>query len=359
MTYPKPQLSFSDLYKWVNKSSYKIDLPKHYKQINWGYSGAERLADICAEIALKKKRDINICLPAYFCGQSLRFLRSTPVKFYFYELDNNFLPNYSKIINFDENTPLDVFIHVHYFGNIAGQEESREFSDKFGAYLIEDCAHVISPYVNTKWTGDFLVFSPHKHFPLPSVGLSISRKKFFKKKKKNSEIFPINWLVKELLKKLRFFKFPPNWGQTWSDQLQELDPIKCNDTKKSVTYSYLSSYTLSASKRANNAVYLVNQLSVINGWRAVQNIDRIKFPYLLGMICDTPDLAKQRFDLLNNDTQLVMQWPDLPLEIKDYSELESQSIDLLGRVLFFFIHQKINIDELSDKIDRIISKPNF
>ena len=54
-----------------------------------------------------------------------------------------------------------------------------------------------------------------------------------------------------------------------------------------------------------------------------------------------------------------MQWPDLPLEIKDYPRLESQSIDLLGRILFFFIHQKINIDELSEKIDRIISKPNF
>ena len=355
----KPQLTISDLYKWINKSFCNIELPQYYEQFNWSYSGAECLAEICSEIAIKEKRDINIWLPAYFCGQSLRFLRSSSIKFHFYELDEDFLPNYSKISNFDEDVSMDVFIHVHYFGNIAGQEESREFSDKFGAYLIEDCAHVISPYVITKWTGDFLVFSPHKHFPLPSVGLSISRKKFFKKKKKNSEIFPIIWLIKELLKRIRFFKSSTNWGQTWSDQLQELVPIKCNDTKKSVTSSYLTSYTLFGSKRANNAVHLVNQLSVIDGWRAIQNIDRIKFPYLLGMICDTPDLAKQRFNLLNNDTQLVMQWPDLPLEIKDYPELESQSIDLLGRILFFFIHQQINIDELSDKIDRIISKPNF
>ena len=87
MIHSKPHFLLSDLYKWFDNKIYNVSFEKNFEKVEWANSGAECLAEICSSIANKKKRKINICLPAYFCGQSLRFLRSIPVNFHFYELD--------------------------------------------------------------------------------------------------------------------------------------------------------------------------------------------------------------------------------------------------------------------------------
>ena len=359
MIHSKPHFLLSDLYKWFDNKIYNVSFEKNFEKVEWANSGAECLAEICSSIANKKKRKINICLPAYFCGQSLRFLRSIPVNFHFYELDENLLPDYSKITHFNNSLTLDVFIHVHYFGNISGQKESRVFADKMNAYLIEDCAHVISPFIKSKWYGDFLIFSPHKHYPLPSIGLIISRDKYFEIKRFEKDNFPFIWVTKEILKRFKFWRKSALWSVLWSRQIQQLKPREVHWRKKSVTSFYLLNYALFSTIRIKNSRDLVNNLSESQGWQPLQNIDQIESPYIVGMKCDTIEIAKKRFEILNKTDQLVMQWPDLPIEIRKDESQKTQAETMSSKILFFFIHQSINNHEFLSKVQSIKNKPNF
>ena len=360
MILPMPSLTLSALTKWAPYTKdVLLGLPEGYVDHHWTNSGAEALAIICKNLATKKNREINVYLPGYFCSQSLRFLRSLPIKLHFYLLNEELLPDYSKIIDSKIDHSVDVFVHVHYFGRIAGQKSSRDFSDKIGAILIEDCAHIISPYITRSWKGDFLIFSPHKHFPVPKIGLVLARRKFIVKKDVSSKSFPSLWILKEILKKARFIMPQPEWGQIWNQQSQKLRLISCNNYTKQVASNYLANYLDSAKKRNKHTTSLLLKLSSIDGWQPLQMIEQINSPYLFGMICETPHLAKKRFISLNKQSQLAMQWPDLPSEIKEDQVLMSQCTNWVDRTLFFFNHQQLNIDSLLRKIDTSIKTTGF
>ena len=67
-----------------------------YKNSLWFCGSAEILLNICNQVN-KKPENISIMLPAYFCGQSLRYLRNTGINFIFYDLCDNLSPDYEKI----------------------------------------------------------------------------------------------------------------------------------------------------------------------------------------------------------------------------------------------------------------------
>ena len=76
------------------------------------------------------------------------------------------------------------------------------------------------------------------------------------------------------------------------------------------------------------------------------------------MICDSSEIAKRRFNIINQRSQVVMQWPDLPYEIINTS-FADQNIILVEHTLFFFIHQGVNIKEMSKRLEDIIRLPGF
>ena len=81
--------------------------------------------------------------------------------------------------------------------------------------------------------------------------------------------------------------------------------------------------------------------------------------YVLGMICDSKEIAKRRFNLLNQNYQLVMQWPDLPLEINQDNEILAQTKKWQGSVLFFFIHQQLDTSIWIRELERVLEAKNF
>ena len=69
----------------------------------------------------------------------------------------------------------DLIVAVHYFGKPALLEKLSDFSAKVGAWFIEDAVHVLHPIDDVGIYGDFVIYSPHKFFPIPDGGILISR----------------------------------------------------------------------------------------------------------------------------------------------------------------------------------------
>ena len=353
-----PSLYSSDIKRWFRSKGKSLTLREGYEDYCWSSGGAEALAMICKHVAESKKQRINVYLPGYFCGQSLRYLRSLPIKLCFYPLDAALLPDYAEIKASHKDFSVDILVHVHYFGSTAGQKTSRNLANDLNATLIEDCAHVISPYALTDWKGDYLVFSPHKHFPLPKIALVISKSSRGITKPQNAGIFPISWFLKQIFKKVRFARSPTQWGKVWSEKSEDLKFIGSHLLTQKVTSNYLCDFKNSADQRTLNTTALLNHFSVISGWRPLQEFKKITSPYLVGMVCESEEIARRRFNIINEKSQFVMQWPDLPFEIKN-TNVEGESCLLVDRTLFLFNHQQIDPDCLLNEIVKLTKRKGF
>ena len=201
-----PTLSFSAFNSFFKSFfvSSPLALSSHY--ISWHSSSSYSLAKICISLyRTNGYRNLTLLLPSYFCGQSLRFVRSLPfVELYFYPITSSFSPDFKQIANDLCSTRDYIFMHVHYFGSYIDPSSSLEFCHLHNAVLIEDCTHLASPSLDFEFHGDFLLFSPYKFFALPPIALTLSASPLgsdsFSK-------FPISffWLFKRLIR--LFFLF--------------------------------------------------------------------------------------------------------------------------------------------------------
>ena len=293
----KPTLQVNDLAAFLKCKDANINLPESYDSIYWSNSGAQSLANLCKSLVPKNGSNLIIALPGYFCSQSIRFLRSLRTEIVFYPLTSKLTPDYSKLESRLGNRKLDVFVLVHYFGNIIGQADARAFSQDKGALYIEDCAHIIG-YKNIKWFGDFLLFSPHKHFAIPSIGCLIRRAnnnhhlpEITSKRK-----LPIKWMCKQIIKS-RLQRSSPKWKDFYVTAISEsLNSITPNTfiVNKAIEALELSENSLMIRNR--NARFLIQKLNKVKNWSLFGSDRAMDSSYVLGMICDSEEIAKRRFN---------------------------------------------------------------
>lgn len=146
-----------DVSYWLSKSSWSLEVIVRWRQ------------------KLTHKNKITIWIPDYFCNTSLDFVRKLGVDLFFYPLKANLLPDIDACIAASNHTSLDIFLHVHYFGLARDAEASGVFCKTQNAWLIEDAAHVFLPTLGVGETGDFVLYSPHKHLPIPDGALLVVR----------------------------------------------------------------------------------------------------------------------------------------------------------------------------------------
>ena len=357
MISPLPLLSFHDSKYWFSWLNEKLDLPLGYHKIQWFESGAKALAIICHHLQKKLDRRLNILLPSYFCGQSLSYLRSLPINFHFYQIDESNKFKANAILMEYQQGAVDIMVHVHYFGMVTGQEESRAVANQLGALLIEDCAHVISPDVSEKWVGDVLLFSPHKYFAIPSLGLAIFKEDLNLDKFKSRKRLQPVWIAKNLSKRVLRNAPRVKWNCKWSSEKKVLEFREPVNWHKNICSRYLSGWEVCGEVRKNNQTKLLSKLEKITGWKPILHEHCI--PYLLCMQCDTRIIAKRRFAFLNQNFQLTMQWPDLPSEIRNNLKLMELAQDWVEKRLFFFIHQTLEEKKWLSEIDKATNIEGF
>ena len=357
----KPRIGFKQIWNLIrNKKVNQINLPKGYESHKWKTSGASAISSVVNQVINQSDHKVIILIPGYFCSQSLRYLRTLPVEIIFYSLTDNLLPDFYQIQQKIKNKKIDIFLHVHYFGKVSGQEESKEFVDELGCILIEDCAHIAS-IDTSEWVGNFLVFSPHKHFPLPEIGLLIEKSSttYSSIRRTKKDFFPVIWLFKEIIKLL----IKPNrkyveWNLIWTSEEESFNDLEPDDFTIRACISSLSKADKCSALSKDNAIALEKKLSHIKDWQLFTDVT-YNYPYLLGLKCKNSEIAKRRMSMLNKESQLVMQWPDLPKEIYHEQEVSAQVKDWTSTVLFFFIHHKIDKVDLIEEVDRVIRKEGF
>ena len=365
MNTSKPIIDFYEILSFFQFWDFhKFKIPKEYDSYQWQSNGASSIASVINQLKNKinTNKNLTILIPGYFCGQSLRYLRSLDVEIVFYPLTQELEPDFHEIKELIKQKSIDIFMLVHYFGRVASQLDSRTLADDFGLVLIEDCAHVSHPNAS-KWIGDFVIFSPHKHLPLPEIGLVLLKNKKDRALRLNSSIkpFPILWLLKQILKKIiKFSKDPVEWKlvlnssqEGFEDQIPSQSSIrKCVKLLKQSESNNLVC--------KENIKSLKEILMSCDDWVVFSPSDLDSCPtYLFGMKCINKDIAKKRMSLLNANSQLVMQWPDLPEEVKNHKHIFDQALEWNSTALFFFVHHKIDRPVLLEDVKRIIKTEGF
>lgn len=124
---------------------------------------------------LTGKQEITVWIPDFFCNGPLFYLRFSGVRLVFYPVTESMSPNMEQCRSIGKDTPPDIFLFVHYFGRPANHSAARDFCKLHAAWLIEDAAHSLLPNGSIGSGGDFVIYSPHKHLPIPDGALLIVR----------------------------------------------------------------------------------------------------------------------------------------------------------------------------------------
>lgn len=122
-----------------------------------------------------KRSTLVAWIPDFFCNTSLAPLRATGARLRFYPLDAGMQPDFDACRSLAATESPDLFVLVHYFGRPNAGTAAREFCAASGTWLVEDAAHVLGPTGSIGGWGDFVLYSPHKHLPIPDGAVLVAR----------------------------------------------------------------------------------------------------------------------------------------------------------------------------------------
>ena len=117
----------------------------------------------------------RLFLPDYFCNSATLPARERGARLVFYPIDEALSPDWAKVETLAAAAKPDLFLQVHYFGFPTDLAPARAFCDRHGAALIEDAAHAVMPGSGIGHTGDYVLWSLHKHLAIPDGGLLVAR----------------------------------------------------------------------------------------------------------------------------------------------------------------------------------------
>ncbi len=332
--WPLPLFRLGDFFNLFNRSFRAIN------GIYWVKSTSNSIAIICHNIISNSGRDVTLFLPGYFCGYSLRQVRSLQIKFVFYPIIN-FNPDYNFIREHHNKDSINILVFVHYFGKLYDQQVCLDFikSNKF--LLIEDCAHISNIDFFTSWIGDYVLFSPHKHYPVPEVGIILTKNHL--NLKSDVFIFDWFWLLKQFFRILVKFKRNSNWGVLkLSDEVGKINFKQASNWVKFFSLSILENSQIDLNSKKYHLSILKEIMFPIKNWEPLIEFSENDYPFLYGFVCDNSLIAEKRFEILNNRCSLVLQWSGLPIEIKDSNNLFQECQNIVDNTLFFVLHGRLN-----------------
>jgi hypothetical protein len=313
-----------------------------------------------------------IWIPDFFCNSSLQPLRRIGIPIVFYPITNNLEPDIKWCQMASENRRLDIFVHVHYFGQPKKIKEVVSLCKEKNAWLVEDAAHVLRPIDGIGNCGDFVLFSPHKHLPIPDGALLILRTNGpsmlgndeksisdlsmvtgeLYKTSSNSTLAVLFWVLKRFLQILGLRgkeQIIPAWpDQDFSNNYFKY--IKMSGFAKRLL-SLKTSQKLDeiAHSRKTNLKIWERNINKITGEKYVitQNTF-LNTPYFASFTVENLETLSQIFAKLQIEGYPVTTWPDLPPEVLTNSEEHETAISIRKSRFYLAVHHTLGLNRFLD-----------
>jgi len=357
----KPWIKDGEMAGWISRSAWSLVLIALWKR---------KLSS--------NENKINIWIPDFFCNSSLEILRKTGENIVFYNVKNDFEPDYNICRDKALTTPPDIFLFVHYFGKSFDSANAKQFCLRYNSWLIEDAVHATVPHSSIGKFGDFIIYSPHKIFPVPNGSILVIRKKgpglidicsndFMNNQNKWFEILEQFIITKNIKIKFNilflfiwyFKRFAQKIGFNRQSILSFKENLDYNEIKTSSFINpMVSSLSLKIIKNHINNIPNINLQRIKNNkiWNYYiskffsNELDKDFFSNLGDEIDYNPYLSifkfeKQSVENIFNKLQKkikITTWPDLPPEIKKNKLDYKNAWNLRHSYFYIPCHQSIS-----------------
>lgn len=319
---------------------------------------------------------ISVWLPDFFCNASLIPLRNMGVQLQFYPLTDQMAPDLDACRTLADETRPDLFVLVHFFGQPAPAEGATAFCRSTDAWLIEDAAHVLRPITGVGEYGDCVLYSPHKHLPIPDGAVLVVRESgparlpdqasameafqgvhcFLLNTPGFSHQSPVLWLAKRVLQLLGVRPIRPIttfWTNFDTTNTGFTHP-KMSPLSKRLFSGLLGSLDTVAHLRCQNRLMWENLLAKSNSmptaiWSTADNYT----PYLAGFTFNDETLAAKVFLRWQRARLPVTTWPDLPPEVSAQKERHRNALLLRKSRLYLPVHQSLDHRQIADCVDSL------
>jgi lipid II:glycine glycyltransferase (peptidoglycan interpeptide bridge formation enzyme) len=346
-----PWTSDNDKAIWFSRSAWSIYFLAKYRMAYFG------------------KRKINIWLPDYFCNESLFLLRKLDVNFTFYTIKKNGQPNEELFSNIIEENKPDLFLIVHFFGQLVSCNGLLSFCDSHKTWLVEDATHVLYPINGIGQFGDFVLYSPHKLLPIPDGAILVVRHngpnnftnddyifnsldQFYNRfiiVSKVEKLIIFKWVIKRLIQRLGirpkigipdFFNYSENL-------MPKITTAKMSNVSIKLLERYITQLVNTAQKREACANAWKNLLGSIFPNNFTRNVQIHGTPYMACFESPNIEKAKKLYDLLKLNNFPVSTWPDLPPEVLNNSVCNNIAIELRNTRIYLPVHDSVSIKKIS------------
>lgn len=354
-----------------------LDLP----EVVFTTSGRAAIALALRELGVG--RDAAVLVPTYHCTTMIAPAVSIGARPVFYPLTRHGAPDLRALEDLD-TTGIKAMLAAHFFGIPQPLRGVREFCDRRGIALIEDCAHALFGEADGEavgtW-GDLAISSLTKFYPVPVGGCLISARRKLSHISLNSQ-----GLVAELkclghavesgakFSRLTGLNIPLSLlfsltgrtreskttngntaddgnGRGPRDFMEDLDRrlIDCRPTRVCLAIVRMSNRPRIFLRRRENYQRLAKALRDVNGARPlVPRLPPTAAPYVFPVWVDNPDplykaMRETRFPVFRWD----WLWPDTPRLEGDQGMLWSK------HVLQLACHQDLEAADIDWMIERL------
>ncbi len=320
---------------------------------------------LCAYRSCYQKKQVVCWVPDYFCAETLGKLKEDWLLFVYYPVNRTLEPEWSVLKGIYGGENPDFFLFVHYFGVRCDVERARQFCDKAGCLLIEDCAHVLYPHEKVGVRGDFAIYSPHKSLGISDGAvLCVNETKAFDKKEITEQLNrqydtldargrTLLWRIKRAAQLVthKGGTIPYTSGVHFGEPVEKAYPeerISKYAEKLLRAYSKTMFAETAYKKRLNLDMYDFLLKEECPELRQIVD-EKTECPYYAVFSIEN---VKNKDELLKNLLRkgyLLRSWPDLPLALKKEPELHQAAFDLSQNMLCLPIHAQTNPQELVKK----------
>ena len=321
---------------------------------------------------IKQKTPLTVWVPDFFCNESLALLRREEIKLVYFPVDEKGYPKMQQLEALAEKESPDLLLMAHYFGRAVLCEEVARFCEQYGAWLIEDAAHVLQPASGIGERGDCVLYSPHKQLAIPDGAVLVVREsgpaaEFVQDEKaqrilqeiiyemginkKRENLSSYVWLLKRMLQLIGIRLSSP------------LPPFECVAPEGGERFSTLPgmssmaqrllsqiipSLSDEAKRRKENATQWQEVIQSVITTQKVDVVTDDYVPYLSIVSTKEQKMANRLYCQLGVADTAVVTWPDLPAEvIDDVSKRKHQSAKQLRHSCMYLpVHSSISHDQI-------------